>query len=148
MLAIALSGCSDEDDDNMIWEPVYNSDSGMIEVVIDNNDGDFDSFPNIWVKAGYKSGDVDLRCVNHPINWALIGPNDSYRNPDMNFILSKVNDYTLRIHFEEDASGKPENTDEITITNADQKPIVCNTLLWITRTYGELNPSQPTPLPQ
>lgn len=135
--AVAFNGCNDDDEmDNMVWELVSNSDADMILVSVDT-DGSFSSPSNIWVQAGYKSGDIALRCVNHPISWSLVGPNDSYTNPDMGFTISKVDNNTLRVHFDEDASGKPEATDQITITNADDRQIVCNTFLWITRSFGE-----------
>lgn len=137
-LSSALSGCNNDDENQkMVWELVSNSDTDMVSVAIDTT-GDFSSPSNIWIMAGYKSGDVVLRCVNHPINWSLTGPNDSYTNPDMSFTLSKIDDRTLRLHFEENTSGKQEETDQITLTNADSNPIVCNTFLWITRSFGEL----------
>lgn len=147
LLTVAFSGCNDDDEnDNMVWELVSNSDTDMILVSIDNK-SDFSSPSNIWVKAGYKSGDIVLRCINHPISWSLVGPNDLYTNPDMGFTISKVDNNTLKVHFDEDASGKPEETDQIAITNSDGKPIVCNTLLWITRSFGELQPDNPEDFP-
>lgn len=145
--AVAFNGCNDDDEkDNMVWELVSNSDAEMIVVSVDT-DGSFSSPSNIWVQAGYKSGDIALRCVNHPISWSLVGPNDSYTNPDMGFTISKVDNNTLRVHFDEDASGKPEATDQITITNADGRQIVCNTFLWITRSFGERLPDNPDDFP-
>lgn len=144
VLALASSGlygCSDDDDKNMVWEVVSNTDPDMIDIVIDTPE-DFSHMSNIWVLAGYKSGDVLLRCTTHPIAFSLIGPNDSYINPDMGFTLSKYDANTLRIHFEENASGDSEKSDQITITNADQEPVVCNTFLRITRTFGELQPTE------
>lgn len=147
LFSVALSGCNNDDEnDNMVWELVSNSDTDMIVVSVDT-DGSFSSPANIWVQAGYKSGDIELRCVNHSISWSLTGPNDSYNNPNMGFTISKVDNNTLRVHFEEDASGKPEETDQITITNADGKTIVCNTFLWITRSFGELPPDKPEGMP-
>ncbi|MDE7145186.1 MAG: hypothetical protein K2O30_03425, partial [Duncaniella sp.] len=147
LFSVALSGCNNDDEnDNMVWELVSNSDTDMIVVSVDT-DGSFSSPANIWVQAGYKSGDIELRCVNHSISWSLTGPNDSYNNPNMGFTISKVDNNTLRVHFEEDASGKPEETDQITITNADGKTIVCNTFLWITRSFGELSPDKPEGMP-
>lgn len=40
-------------------------------------------------------------------------PSDSYTNPDMSFTISKVDNNTLRVHFDEDAAGKPEVTDQV-----------------------------------
>lgn len=147
LFAVAFSACSDDDNnENMVWELVSNSDADMIKVSIDTK-GDFSSLSNIWVQAGYKSGEVVLRCVNHPVGWSLTGPNESYTNPDMDFTLSMVDANTIRIHFDENASGKKEETDQITITNVDKKPIVCNTFLWITRSFGELQPDKPDEFP-
>lgn len=89
----------------MLWEVVSNSDPEFIQVE-NQSTTKFDSPSTIWVKAGYKEGDLKLKCVNHNIAFSLIGPNDSYTNPDGSFSLSKVDDNTLLIHFERDASGK------------------------------------------
>ena len=142
IVALAVVSCdSDEDNQNMLWEVVSNSDPDMIEVV-NQTTTKFDSPSNIWVKAGYKEGDLIIKCVNHDINFSLIGPNNSYTNPDGSFSLSKVDSQTLLIHFDQDASGKAEYTDQISITNANPKDVVCNTFLFITRTFGELEPTE------
>ena len=141
LLSVSLAACSDDDKDSMVWTVVSNTDPECIEVV-NNTSADFDAPSLIWVRANYKGGDLVLRCDNHPIAFSLIGPNDSYANPDCRFTLSKVDDNTLLIHFDEDASGKPECSDQITITNSDRKPAVCNTFLNITRTFGELMPTE------
>lgn len=147
LIALAFSGCNDEEENgNMVWELVSNSDADMIVVSIDTDDS-FSSSANIRVHAGYKSGDIELRCVNHTISRLLAGANDSYTNPDMGFAISMVDNNTLRVHFDENASGKPEETDLITVTNADGKPAVCNTLLWVTRSFGELSTDKPEGIP-
>ena len=125
----------------MLWEVMSNSDLEFIQV--DNQSTTkFDTPSTIWGKAGYKEGDLKIKCVNHNIAFSLIGPNDNYTNPDGSFSLSKVDDNTLLIHFDRDASGKEEYTDQITITNSDSKDVVCNTFLFITRTFGELMPTE------
>lgn len=141
VIVFTLGSCSDDDNENMLWEIVSISDPEFIKVVNETTDK-FDSPSQLWVQAGYKSGEVVLRCTNHPIAFSLIGPNDSYTNPEMGFTISKVDDNTLKITFVEDASGKEEATDQIAVTNADRKPVVCNTLLWIYRTFGELSPTE------
>lgn len=137
--ASILAGCNEEDNENMVWELISNSDIEMIEVAIDTP-ADFKTPSNIWVNAGYKSGDIVLRCKNHPVSFSLDSQFDCYENKEMGFSISKEDDYTLKIHFDMDASGKTEETDQITICNADKKPIVCNTFIWITRSFGEINP--------
>lgn len=142
ILAFVAVSCNDDDDNqNMLWEVVSNSDPEMIEVV-NQTTTQFDSPSNLWVKAAYKEGDLIVKCVNHDINFTLIGPNDSYINPDGSFSLTKIDARTLRIHFDRDESGKAEYTDQIAITNANPKDIVCNTFLFITRTFGELQPAE------
>lgn len=140
LLSLSFTSCSDDEQENMAWEVVANSNPEMIEVVNETTT-DFDNPSILWVRAGYQGGDLTLRCVNHPIAFSLIGPNDSYTNPEGQFTLSRVDDNTLLVHFEPDASGRAEVSDMITITNADQKPVVCNTFLNVTRTFGELQPS-------
>jgi len=138
---VAVSCDDDEDNQNMLWEVVSNSDPEWIEVV-NQTTTKFDSPYNIWVKSGYKEGNLVIKCINHDINFSLIGPNDSYINPEGSFSLTKVDAQTLRIHFEQDESGKAEYTDQISITNANPKNVVCNTFLFITRTFGEQQPSE------
>lgn len=139
ILSLSFTACSDDDKDNdvMVWEVVSNSNPTDIEVV-NNATSNSGSIPSILVKANYKGGDIVLKCKNHPIAFSLIGPNDSYTNPECKFTISRVDDNSLSISFEEDASGRNECSDQITITNADQKKVVCNTLLYITRTLGDL----------
>lgn len=139
ILVFAVSGCDDDEAENMVWEVVSNSDPAWIEIVNETTDK-FDSPSQLWVKAGYKSGDVVLRCKNHPIDFSSIGPGGSYTNEDMGFTLSEVDTNTLNIHFAENASGASETTDQIAITNADLVPAVCNTFLFIIRSFGELQP--------
>ena len=142
IIACISVSCDDDDDNqNMLWEVVSNSDPDMIKVV-NQTTTSFDSPSTIWVNAGYKEGDLILKCMNHDINFSLIGPNDSYTNPDVAFTLSKVDAQTLKIHFDCDASGKEESTDQISITNANPKDVVCNTFLFITRSFGELEPTE------
>lgn len=141
LLSFSIAACSDDDKDNMVWDVVSNSNPEGIEVV-NNTSKDFESPSVIWVRADYKEGDLVLRCINHSIAFSLIGPNDSYVNPECGFSISKIDDSTLSIHFDRNASGKSECSDQITITNSDQKPVVCNTFLNITRTFGELQPQE------
>ncbi len=142
ILAVAVLSCDDDkDNQNMLWEVVSNSDPEMIAVV-NQTTIRFDSPSKIWVNAGYKEGDFIIKCVNHDINFSLIGPNDSYINSEGSFSLSKVDAQTLRIHFDQDASGKTEYEDQISITNTNPKDVVCNTFLFITRTFGELQPAE------
>lgn len=142
-LILFLSSCKDESaEDYMDWELVSVSDSEDFKVDIQNRTAT--NFPNssvIYVAANYREGDVILRCSNHDINYTLIGPNGSYTNSEMGFSLTAVNKNTLKIHFEVNASGITEKSDQITITNSNGD-IICNTFLFVTRTFGELNPTE------
>lgn len=142
ILSFVAVSCNDEDDkQNMLWEVVSNSDPEMIEVV-NQTTSKFDSSSNIWVKAGYKEGNLIIKCVNHDITFSFISPNESYINPEGSFSLTKLDAQTLLIHFDMDASGKVAYTDQISITNANKKEVECNTYLFITRTFGEVQPTE------
>lgn len=140
---ICLSSCKDEPGENyMDWELISVSDPDYFKVALQNRTAS--NFPNssaIFIEANYREGEVVLRCSNHDINYSLVGPNDSYINAEMGFSLTSVNKNTLKIHFEQNASGKPEKSDQITITNSSGDA-VCNTFLFINRTFGEINPTE------
>lgn len=142
-IVISLSSCThDVIEDYMDWDLVSVSDPEDFKVEIQNHTTS--NFPNssaIYVVANYREGDVVLKCTNHDINYTLVGPNDSYTNPEMGFSITSIDRNTLKIHFEQNASGKPEMSDQITITNSGGNS-VCNTFLFINRTFGEINPTE------
>lgn len=142
-IVVSLSSCTHEpEEDYMDWDLVSVSDPDDFKVAIQNRTGNY--FPNssvIYLEANYREGDVVLNCTNHHINFTLVGPNDSYTNPEMGVSLTSTDRNTLKIHFEQNASGEPEMSDQITITNADGDG-VCNTFLFINRTFGEINPNE------
>lgn len=120
------------------WKVKLNSDPEWIHILIENPKNSEYQY-NIVAKAGYKSGDVVLCCKNLHIAWTLIAPNDSYYNPDMNFHISRIDNNSLRIHFDENASGKREATDQILVFDlkSEQNAI---TRIQIIRTFGEAQP--------
>ncbi|MDE6453985.1 MAG: cytochrome P460 family protein [Muribaculaceae bacterium] len=142
-ILIAMASCThDMPEDYMDWELVSVSDAEDIKVVIRNRTAtDFPNSSIIYIEANYREGDVVLKCSNHDINFTLVGPNDSYTNPEMGFSLTSVDRNTLKIYFNENASGTPEMSDQITITNSNGDA-VCNTFLFIDRTFGEINPTE------
>lgn len=139
-LAVSLSSCKDEPgEDYMDWELVSVSDPDDFKVEIRNRTAaDFPNSSAIYVMANYREGDVVLRCVNHDINDKLVGSDDSYTNREMGFTLTTIGGNTLRIHFDQNASGEHEMSDQITLTNANGDE-VCNTFLFIDRTFGEIS---------
>ena len=142
-ILITMVSCThDMPEDYMDWELVSVSDMEDIKVEIRNRTAtDFPNSSIIYIEANYREGDVVLKCSNHDINYTLVGPNDSYINPEMDFSLTSVDRNTLKIHFNENASGTPEMSDQITITNSNGDA-VCNTFLFIGRTFGEINPTE------
>ncbi len=140
---IALASCTHYmPEDYMDWELVSVSDAEDIKVEIRNRTAtDFPNSSIIYIEANYRGGDVVLKCSNHDINFTLIGPNDSYINSEIGFSLKSVDRNTLVIHFNENASGEPDMSDQITITNSNGDA-VCNTFLYIVRTFGEINPTE------
>lgn len=140
-IIISLTSCNNDVlDEFMDWELVSVSDSEYFKVTINNRTiNDFPNSSEIYVNAIYKEGDVVLKCVNHPIDYSSLGPSNSYSNPTMGFTITSVDRNTMKIHFDENASGRPQLTDQVTITNSDGIN-VCNTFLFITRSFGELAP--------
>ena len=134
------SACDDKDTDTEIsteWEVVSNSDADCIRVV--NHTSDIFLPKIIYVNAIYKEGEVELRCDNS-IGFTLIGLNDEYKSVDGHFSVSKVDNHTLKIHFERCESGKPEYKEQFMVFNTDNQATF-NTFIYISRTFGELSPN-------
>ena len=141
LFIILATACGDELFSNEVlsettWDLKSNSDPDMIQVSIEN-DKDTKGRYNIVVEAGYKSGDVVLCCKNQYIAWTLIEPNDSYYNSDMNFRITRIDSNSLKIHFDENASGKRNAYDQLVIYNLKSKQDA-QTLIRIMRSFGEV----------
>ncbi len=140
LTVVSVTACDDKDTDTEIsteWEVVSNSDTDCIRVV--NHTSDIFLPKIIYVNAIYKEGEVELRCDNS-IGFTLIGPNDEYKSVDGHFSVSKVDNHTLKIHFERCESGKPEYKEQLTVFNTDNQATF-NTFIYISRTFGELSPN-------
>ena len=140
-LIFLLSYCKDEvGEEFMDWEIVSLSDTDDIKVTIQNRiSGTIFNSSAIYVNANYKEGDVVLRCTNHDIDSACLGPENRYTNSEIDFTLSSIDSNTLILHFNRNASGQREKSDQITVTNSDGKT-VNNSFIFINRTFGELVP--------
>lgn len=140
LTVVSVTACDDKDTDTEIsteWEVVSNSDTDCIRVV--NHTSDIFLPKIIYVNAIYKEGEVELRCDNS-IGFTLIGPNDEYKSVDGHFSVSKVDNHTLKIHFERCESGKPEYKEQLMVFNTDNQATF-NTFIYISRTFGELLPN-------
>ncbi len=140
LTVVSVTACDDKDTDTEIsteWEVVSNSDTDCIRVV--NHTSDIFLPKIIYVNAIYKEGEVELRCDNS-IGFTLIGPNDEYKSVDGHFSVSKIDNHTLKIHFERCESGKPEYKEQFTVFNTDNQATF-NTFIYISRTFGELSPN-------
>ncbi len=140
LTVVSVTACDDKDTDTEIsteWEVVSNSDADCIRVV--NHTSDIFLPKIIYVNAIYKEGEVELRCDNS-IGFTLIGPNDEYKSVDGHFSVSKVDNHTLKIHFERCESGEPEYKEQFMVFNTDNQATF-NTFIYISRTFGELSPN-------
>ena len=140
LTVVSVTACDDKDTDTEIsteWEVVSNSDADCIRVV--NHTSDIFLPKIIYVNAIYKEGEVELRCDNS-IGFTLIGLNDEYKSVDGHFSVSKVDNHTLKIHFERCESGKPEYKEQFIVFNTDNQATF-NTFIYISRTFGELSPN-------
>ena len=140
LTVVSVTACDDKDTDTEIsteWEVVSNSDADCIRVV--NHTSDIFLPKIIYVNAIYKEGEVELRCDNS-IGFTLIGLNDEYKSVDGHFSVSKVDNHTLKIHFERCESGKPEYKEQFMVFNTDNQATF-NTFLFISRTFCELSPN-------
>ena len=140
LTVVSVTACDDKDTDTEIsteCEVVSNSDADCIRVV--NHTSDIFLPKIIYVNAIYKEGEVELRCDNS-IGFTLIGLNDEYKSVDGHFSVSKVDNHTLKIHFERCESGKPEYKEQFMVFNTDNQATF-NTFIYISRTFGELSPN-------
>ena len=140
LTVVSVTACDDKDTDTEIsteWEVVSNSDADCIRVV--NHTSDIFLPKIIYVNAIYKEGEVELRCDNS-IGFTLIGLNDEYKSVDGHFSVSKVDNHTLKIHFERCESGKPEYKEQFMVFNTHNQATF-NTFIYISRTFGELSPN-------
>ena len=140
LTVVSVTACDDKDTDTEIsteWEVVSNSDADCIRVV--NHTSDIFLPKIIYVNAIYKEGEVELRCDNS-IGFTLIGLNDEYKSVDGHFSVSKVDNHTLKIHFERCESGKPEYKEQFMVFNTDNQATF-NTFIYISHTFGELSPN-------
>ncbi len=140
LIAVFFTAC-EKDEGRMLWKVVSNSDPEAIQVVIESDEVEPNAsgwIQNVWVKAMYREGDLVLMCTNHDIQFDMVFGEEGYTNNEMGFTLSKVDSRTLKIHFDLNASGRPETTDQIAIPSKEKAHTVYNTALWITRSFGEL----------
>lgn len=102
-----------------------------------------DAVSQIIIEVNYKGGDITLICNNYD-NLLPIGT-DGSNTYDCGWGLFTVDGRQVKCHFPEDASGKPEATEQISISAKNGKEVV-NTILLVKRTFGEQEP-EPEELP-
>ena len=131
---ILFTGCDTDDDSpkRMIWTAVNESPE---DIRLDNSVGN-DGITQVSIDVNYKGGALVLTCENieklNPIR------NDSYVW-DFGWGVVAVSGRTMLCHFPVDASGREEASEQITVS-ANAGGVVLNTVITITRTFGELMP--------
>lgn len=100
-----------------------------------------DAVPQLNLEVNYKGGDITLTCTNYD-HLMPIGADgtDTY---DCGWGVFRIDGSQVKCHFPYDASGKPEATEQITISAKNGKTVM-NTILHVKRTFGELTPDQDT----
>lgn len=101
-----------------------------------------DAVSQIIIEVNYKGGDITLICNNYD-NLLPIGT-DGSNTYECGWGIFTVDGRQVKCHFPEDASGKPEATEQISISAKNGKKVV-NTILLVKRTFGE---QQPAPDPE
>ncbi len=135
---LLLSACSNDDpiDSWMRWSHENQSPEDI------KYDYMLDALTKLYIEVNYKGGDITLICNNYD-RLDPIGPGGT-NTYDCGWGVFTVDGRTVRCHFPEDASGKPEAIDQITLS-ATKGNTVVNTILLVKRTFGELQP-QPAEL--
>lgn len=137
--ALCVSSCSSKFDgmeDWMYWSHDNQSPENIEYAYM------LDDVSQILIEVNYKGGDITLICNNYD-NLLPIGT-DGFNTYDCGWGLFTVDGRQVRCHFPEDASAKPEATEQITISAQNGKEVV-NTILLVKRTFGE---QEPEPCPE
>ena len=134
LLAISITACSDHSD-KMVDYMSWSHDNQASESI--KFDYLPDEVPILYLEVDYKGGDITLICNNYD-NLMPIGI-DGSNTYDCGWGVFTVDGRQVMCHFPEEASGKPETTEQIMISAQSGNAIV-NTILLIKRTFGELIP--------
>ena len=133
-ITLCVSSCSSKFDgmeDWMYWSHDNQSPENIEYAYM------LDAVSQILIEVNYKGGDITLICNNYD-NLLPIGT-DGSNTYDCGWGLFTVDGRQVKCHFPEDASGKPEATEQITISAKNGKEVV-NTILFVKRTFGEQEP--------
>lgn len=100
-----------------------------------------DAVSKLYLEVNYKGGDVTLICNNyHDILPIGMDGSNTY---DCGWGVFVVDGRQVKCHFPEDALGKENVSDQITISAMSGNEIV-NTILYVDRYFGELVPEPDT----
>lgn len=138
IIALCVSSCSskfDEMEDWMYWSHDNQSPENIEYAYM------LDAVSQILIDVNYKGGDITLICNNYD-NLLPIGT-DGSNTYDCGWGLFTVDGRQVKCHFPKDDLGKPEATEQITISAQNGKEVV-NTILLVKRTFGEQEP-EPDP---
>ena len=134
IMALCFSSCSSDTDEMagwMHWSYDNQSPDGI------KYEYRLDAVSKLYLEVNYKGGDITLICTNYD-NIQPIGTDDS-NTYDCGWGVFTVNGRQVMCHFPQDASGKPEAMEQITISAKRGKETV-STILIVKRTFGELRP--------
>ncbi len=110
LLLISLSSCNDEPENEKIpemeWVAVSNTSPESIKVSYISPDPGCGIPKIFYIYALGKGGDVTVRCTNYENLYFTTTASNEYADENLAFTLSKVDDNTVRFHFNEFISEK------------------------------------------
>ncbi|WP_305156253.1 hypothetical protein [uncultured Muribaculum sp.] len=134
IIALCFSSCSSDSDEMVDWMCWSHDNQSPEDIKYDYM---LDAVSKLNLEVDYKGGDIILICNNYD-NLLPIGT-DGSNTYDCGWGVFTVDGRKVKCHFPEDASGKPEAMEQITISAKNGK-VVVNTILLVKRTFGELKP--------
>ena len=138
VIVLCVSSCSSNSDELTDWMYWSNDNQSPENIKYDYVPG---AVSKLYLEVNYKGGDITLICNNYD-TLQPIGT-DGSNTYDCGWGVFTVDGRQVKCHFPEDASGKPQATEQITISAKNGKEVV-NTVLLVKRTFGELVPEPGT----
>ena len=138
VIVLCVSSCSSNSDELTDWMYWSNDNQSPENIKYGYVPG---AVSKLYLEVNYKGGDITLICNNYD-TLQPIGT-DGSNTYDCGWGVFTVDGRQVKCHFPEDASGKPQATEQITISAKNGKEVV-NTVLLVKRTFGELVPEPGT----
>lgn len=136
-LTVLMSvSCDSGTNRNMVWSVVENTQPAAVR--IDNRSTiNMTDLSVIYLTAPMDDeGDATIRCINYPVEIMRLDGSAEYHNPQMGYSISKIDNFTLRFHFDplDEEKAKGGNLyDRVILSTSGSQSGVLNTFFFVTR---------------